>query len=67
MTAVTQQPPDFAIEPSPLSGAPGVIVRGEVDISTAPRLSAALDAAIRESAGAFVVDLCDVEFRTQAR
>ena len=62
MTPVTQQPPGFAIEHAPLSGAPGVIVRGEVDISTAPRLTTALDAAIRESVGAFVVDLCDVEF-----
>jgi anti-sigma B factor antagonist len=56
------RPPGFAVEPAPLSGAPGVLVRGEVDIDTAPKLTAALDAAIRESRGAFVVDLCEVAF-----
>jgi anti-sigma B factor antagonist len=60
--AVTDRPPAFAVEPAPLSGAPGVLVRGEIDIDTAPKLTAALDAAIRESGGAFVVDLCDVDF-----
>ena len=39
-----------------------MLVRGEVDISTAPRLTATLDAAIHESKGAFVVDLCELEF-----
>jgi anti-sigma B factor antagonist len=62
VTRVTERPPGFAVEQAPLSGAPGVIVRGEVDISTATQLTEALDAAIRESVGAFVVDLCDVEF-----
>jgi len=33
-----------------------------VDIGTAPQLTAALEVAIRESRGAFVVDLCDVDF-----
>ena len=56
------RPPGFEVERAPLGGAPGVIVRGEVDIGTAPELTAALDAAIRESRGAFVVDLCDVAF-----
>ena len=37
-------------------------MRGEVDIETAPRLTAALDEAIRESRGPFIVDLCEVEF-----
>jgi anti-sigma B factor antagonist len=60
--AVTDRPPAFAVEPAPLSGAPGVLVRGEIDIDTAPKLTAALDAAMRESQGAFVVDLCDVTF-----
>src|SRR5918994_343496 len=32
------------------------------EIETAPQLTDALDAAIRESRGAFVVDLCDVDF-----
>jgi anti-anti-sigma factor len=39
-----------------------VVVRGEVDIATGPRLTAALDQAIRESVGTFIVDLCDVDF-----
>ena len=57
------RPPQFAVESAPLSGAPGVRVRGEVDLlHTAPRLAAALDDAMRESHGAFVVDLCDVQF-----
>jgi anti-sigma B factor antagonist len=43
-------------------GAPGVAVRGEVDLAAAPALETALDEAIRGSAGAFVVDLSDVEF-----
>jgi anti-anti-sigma factor len=33
-----------------------------VDIGTAPELTAVLDAAIRDSRGAFILDLCDVEF-----
>ena len=39
-----------------------MIVRGELDISTARQLTEALEAAIRDSAGAFVVDLSDVDF-----
>ena len=39
-----------------------MLVRGELDIDTAPRLTAALDEAIRESVGTFIVDLCDVDF-----
>ena len=56
------RPPGFAVMRAPSSGAPGVLVRGEVDVGTAPKLSVALDAAIRESQGAFVIDLCDVAF-----
>ena len=37
-------------------------VRGEIDIATSPQLKLALDKAIRESVGAFVLDLCEVEF-----
>lgn len=59
---MTHRPPAFEVERAPLAGAPGVLVRGEVDIDTAPRLSVALDAAIRESEGAFVLNLCDVSF-----
>jgi anti-sigma B factor antagonist len=56
------RPPEFRAESQPLSGAPGVIVRGEVDVSTVAKLTAALDAAIRASTGAFVVDLTPVDF-----
>jgi anti-anti-sigma factor len=59
---MTDRPPGFEVERAPLAGAPGVLVRGEVDISTAPRLTATLDAAILDTEGAFVVDLCDVSF-----
>ena len=60
--AMTNRPPQFKVERAPLAGAPGVLVRGEVDISTVPELALALDAAIRDREGAFVVDLCDVDF-----
>ena len=42
--------------------APGVAVHGEIDIATVPCLDQALDAAIRTSRGAFVLDLSGVEF-----
>ena len=61
--AVTGRPPRaFGVRHAELRGAPGVAVQGEVDVSAVPSLVEALDAAIRESAGAFVIDLCDVEF-----
>ena len=59
---ITHQLPGLAVDRSHFSGAPGVLLRGEVDLDTAPQLTATLDAAIRESRGAFVVDLCDVTF-----
>jgi anti-sigma B factor antagonist len=52
----------FSVEPVALPGGAGVAVRGEVDIHTAPHLSAALDDAARDSRGAFLVDLRDVAF-----
>ena len=61
-SGVTERPPGFVVERAPLLGAPGVLVRGDVDIDTAPRLTEALDAAIRGTRGAFVVDLCEVDF-----
>jgi anti-anti-sigma factor len=60
---VTERPPAaFAVDDAGFRGAPGVAVRGEVDVSALPAFTAALDDAIRESEGAFVIDLCDVEF-----
>jgi anti-anti-sigma factor len=52
----------FEVDDAGLRDAPGVAVRGEVDISVADALEAALDSAIRESAGAFIVDLSDLDF-----
>jgi anti-sigma B factor antagonist len=64
MTAavMSPRPPKFAVESAPVGGAPGVLVRGEIDIETAPEVTTALDAAIRETRGALVVDLADVAF-----
>src|SRR3954471_1900661 len=59
---VTARPPGFEVERAALSGAPGVVVRGDVDIDTAPRLTETLDAAIHETRGAFVLDLSEVSF-----
>ena len=52
----------FAVHPVDLVGAPGLAIEGEVDVSTAPSLEPALDEAIRETEGAFVIDLSDLEF-----
>ena len=56
------RPHPFGITGARLGGAPGVAVHGEVDVAAVARLSAALDDAIRDSVGAFVIDLCEVEF-----
>ena len=58
----TRPPQRFEIVDTQLQQAPGVAVRGEVDIATVPALESAIDGAIRNSAGAFVLDLCEVEF-----
>ena len=54
--------PALEVRDTPLSGAPGVTVTGEVDLATGQLLEEALDHAIRSSTGAFVIDLCDVTF-----
>ena len=60
---MTARPPRaFGVERAGLRGAPGVTIHGEVDVSAVPSLVQALDGAIRDSAGAFVIDLCDVDF-----
>jgi anti-sigma B factor antagonist len=41
---------------------PSVAVRGDVDSDAVPALDAGLDAAIRASVGAFILDLSDVGF-----
>ena len=55
-------PRAFEVGDADLDGAPGVAIHGEVDINVAQELEAVLDAAIRASAGAFVIDLSDVDF-----
>jgi anti-anti-sigma factor len=55
-------PAAFEVADAGLLQAPGVAIRGEVDVSAAPRLAEALDAAIRDTEGPFVIDLADVEF-----
>ena len=45
-----------------LRDAPGIAVRGEVDISVAEALEQVLEAGIRESVGAFIVDLSELDF-----
>jgi len=60
---VTNRPPRaFEVDDAGLPGAPGVAVHGEVDIGTAEDLEGAIDDAIRESDGAFIIDLSDVGF-----
>lgn len=59
-------PTAFQVKDVGMRGAPGVAVHGEIDVAAVPTLVAALDEAIRESTGAFVIDLCDVEFLDSA-
>jgi anti-anti-sigma factor len=50
------------ITPAPLGDVPGIALAGEVDIAVARQVEEALDGGIRDSVGAFVVDLCEVDF-----
>ena len=52
----------FEVDDAGLGDAPGVAVHGEVDLSVVDALDDALGTAIRESVGAFIVDLSDLEF-----
>jgi anti-sigma B factor antagonist len=52
----------FAVVDLVLGPAAGVAVRGELEIATAPDLTAALDEAIRTTSGPFVIDLTNVGF-----
>jgi anti-sigma B factor antagonist len=52
----------FETEGANFGGAPGVVIRGDVDLAVVPSLERTLDAAIRDSIGAFVIDLCDATF-----
>jgi anti-anti-sigma factor len=55
-------PQAFGVERVDVNGAPGVAVRGEIDVAVTTHLEQAVDAAIRDTVGAFVIDLCEVEF-----
>lgn len=55
-------PAPFGVDDAGVGDAPGVAVRGEIDINTGTALEAVLDRAIRDSVGAFIVDLSGVEF-----
>jgi anti-sigma B factor antagonist len=59
---VDDMPSAFEIVDYDCGDAPGLTVRGELDIAAVSRLQLALDTAIRESSGAFVLDLCELEF-----
>jgi anti-anti-sigma factor len=56
------RPPQLEIVDAALAGAPGVAVRGEIDVASVTELEMALDAAIHSSTGAFVLDLDGVQF-----
>jgi anti-sigma B factor antagonist len=53
---------ELEITPRPLRGARCLALRGELDVAAVPQLEQALDAAIADSTGAFLVDLCELEF-----
>jgi anti-sigma B factor antagonist len=59
---MTHRPPGVELVEQGLRGAPGVALRGEIDIADVDQVQQALDAAIRDSAGAFVLDLTNVDF-----
>jgi anti-sigma B factor antagonist len=52
----------FEVVDLPSDKVAGVAVRGEVELATAPVLTAALEDGIRGSSGAFVIDLAAVDF-----
>ena len=54
--------PPFEVLDFALAEVSGVAVRGEVELATAPRLTAALDERIRRTSGPFVIDLSTVDF-----
>ena len=56
------RPRAFEVADAGLRDAPGVAVRGEVDLSVVEEFEVALDTAIRDSVGAFVIDLSDLDF-----
>jgi anti-sigma B factor antagonist len=53
--------PPLEVIDAELRGAPGVTLRGQIDVATVPTLEPALDAAIRDTTGAFILDLCELD------
>ena len=60
-TSFQSAPPAFSVSVQPAPGACIVTATGEIDLTTAPELSAALDEAAAQSQPV-IVDLCDVPF-----
>jgi anti-sigma B factor antagonist len=56
----------FEVVEAAYEDVPGLAVRGEVDLAAVSMLEPALDAAIKTTVGAFVLDLCDLEFLDSA-
>jgi anti-sigma B factor antagonist len=52
----------FDVERTTLAGRPGLTVRGELDLATAPGLGAAVDAQLTAAPSSLVVDLTDTYF-----
>jgi anti-sigma B factor antagonist len=52
----------FEIERTTVSGRPSLTVRGELDLSTVPELTAAVEAQLADPPHAFVIDLTDTRF-----
>jgi anti-sigma B factor antagonist len=52
----------FEVVEAGVHEAPGIGVRGEIDLDAVPVLEPMLDAVIRDTAGAFVLDLCELAF-----
>jgi anti-sigma B factor antagonist len=52
----------FEVVDLPTDRIAGLAVRGEVELATAPALTAAVEDGIRRSSGAFAVDLAAVDF-----
>jgi anti-anti-sigma factor len=52
----------LVVEPMTLAGAPGLTLRGELDLGTLAQLEDSLQRALLDSAGAFVVDLSELTF-----
>ncbi len=52
----------FDVERATVAGRPALTVRGELDLSTVPRLDAAVDEALEGSGGFLVIDLSPTAF-----